>query len=84
VKPINITFGASPRLQWVFDVEQDGKICDGLAWDEMLGQVITLTLQAQPGGRAYPMKTPAEWQDERDRRQLEDARRRHESEWDAA
>lgn len=84
MKPITITFGSVPNAPRFFDVEQDGKVCNGLAWDEMLGQVVTLTLQAQPGGRAYPMATPAEWQAERDRRELEAARRRHESEWDAA
>ncbi len=84
MKPITITFGTAPEYPRAFDVEQDGKVCNGLAWDEMLGQVITLTLQAQPGGRAYLMKTPAEWQAERDRHELEAARRRHESEWDAA
>lgn len=84
MKPITITFGGVPEYPRGFDVEQDGKVCNGLAWDEMLGQVITLTLQAQAGGRAYPMKTPEEWQAERDRRDLEDARLRHESEWDAA
>lgn len=84
MKPITITFGTSTAGPRYFDVEQDGKVCNGLAWDEMLGQVVTLTLQAQPGGRAYPMKTPDEWQAERDRRDLDDARRRHEAEWDAA
>lgn len=84
MKPITITFGTVEGARWAFDVEQDGKVCDGLAWDEMLGHVTTLTLQAQPGGRAYPMKTPAEWQAERDRRYLDAARRAHESEWDAA
>lgn len=84
MKPITITFGTVPDAPRFFDVEQDGKICNGLAWDEMLGQVVTLTLQAQPSGRAYPMKPPAEWQAERDRRDAEDARRAHEAEWDAA
>ncbi len=84
MKPITITFGMSPAGPRWFDVEQDGKVCNGLAWDEMLGQVVTLTLQAQPGGRRYPMNTPAEWQAERDRQALDLARRQHESEWDAA
>ncbi|WP_038367934.1 hypothetical protein [Bosea sp. UNC402CLCol] len=84
MKPITITFGTSSAGARYFDVEQGGKVCDGLAWDEMLGQVVTLTLQAQPGGRAYPMKTPAEWQAERERRAVAAARREHEAEWDAA
>lgn len=74
-----------------FVVEQDGKHHDGLGWDEMLGQVVSLTFDnvkdriARWGGNGlYPMKTSAEWEEERNRRDMARARREHEAEWDAA
>lgn len=58
-----------------FVVEQDGKHHDGLGWDEMLGQVVSLTFDnvkdriARWGGNGlYPMKSSAEWEEERNRR----------------
>lgn len=44
-----------------FDVEEDGKICDGLGWDEMLGQVAMLTIPPSRVGKGFAMHTPAEW-----------------------
>lgn len=47
-----------------FDVEEDGKCCNGLGWDEMLGQVAVLTLSPERRvgpGSGYRMQTPAEW-----------------------
>ena len=48
-----------------FDVEEDGKICDGLCWDEMLGQVALLTVPPSRVRNGYAMKTPEEWAAER-------------------
>ncbi|MGO4672945.1 hypothetical protein AB4Z40_08605 [Bosea sp. 2YAB26] len=71
MKPITITLGSTEHGSRTFDVEQDGKVCDGLCWDEMLGQIIALTFptfRVQPGGEMYPMKTPEEWKAYRARR----------------
>lgn len=92
MRPITIRIaGPDEHFSGGFVVEQDGKLHDALGWDEMLGQVVSLTFgQVQQriarwgNNGLYPMKTPAEWQAERDRRDLEDVRRQHESEWDAA
>src|SRR5690349_3087968 len=58
-----------------FVVEQDGKHHDGLGWDEMLGQIASLTFDnvkdriARWGGHGlYPMKSAEEWEVERNRR----------------
>ncbi|WP_199086033.1 hypothetical protein [Bosea sp. ASV33] len=74
-----------------FVVEQDGKHHDGLGWDEMLGQIVSLTYLSVQGRIArwgghglYPMKSAEEWRSERERRELARARRQHEAEWDAA
>lgn len=50
-----------------FDVEEDGKICDGLSWDEMLGQIAMLTMHPSRVGKGFAMRTPAEWAEERNR-----------------
>lgn len=92
MKPITISIIPEDEpYAGAFVVEQDGKLHKALGWDEMLGQVVSLTFgQVQQriarwgNNGLYPMKTPAEWQAERDRRELEAARRQHESEWDAA
>lgn len=54
-----------------FKVEQGGKLHHALGWDEMLGQVVSLTFGqvreriARWGNNGlYPMKTPEEWADE--------------------
>lgn len=45
-----------------FDVvDEAGRCCDGLSWDEMIGQVVMLTIPPQMVGRGYQMKTPDEW-----------------------
>lgn len=44
-----------------FDVHENGKCCDGLSWDEMLGQVAMLTIPANIVGKGYAMRTPEEW-----------------------
>lgn len=50
-----------------FDVEEDGKICDGLCWDEMLGQIAMLTIPVGRVGKGYAMRTPEEWIEHRNR-----------------
>lgn len=50
-----------------YDVEEDGKICDGLCWDEMLGQVAMLTIPPARVGKGYAMHTPQEWIAQRNR-----------------
>ena len=92
MKPITISIiSEGEPFAGSFRVEQDGKLHDALAWDEMLGQVVSLTFGqvreriARWGNNGlYPMRTPAEWRAERERRDLAAARRRHEAEWDAA
>ncbi|MCV9940966.1 hypothetical protein OIU35_31835 [Boseaceae bacterium BT-24-1] len=53
-----------------FVIEQAGRYHHGLTWDEMLGQVVSLTFASTadrikrwggPSGSLYPMKTVEEW-----------------------
>lgn len=44
-----------------FDVHENGKCCDGLSWDEMLGQVAMLTIPPSRVGNGFAMRTPEEW-----------------------
>lgn len=57
----------------MFDVvDDDGRRCDGLAFDEMLGQIVMLTIGAvHPSriGKGYAMHTPDEWAEQRAERQ---------------
>lgn len=46
-----------------WDVHEDGKCCNGLGWDEMLGQVAVLTMPPKRVGTGYAMRTPQEWAD---------------------
>ncbi|MGO4171599.1 hypothetical protein [Bosea sp. TAF32] len=52
------------RFAGSFVIEQGGKICDGLGWDEMLGQLAVITFPTERvnrwGGTLYPMETPQE------------------------
>jgi len=48
-----------------FDVHENGKCCNGLSWDEMLGQVAMLTMPAFRLGNGFKMQTPEEWEAER-------------------
>ena len=45
------------------DVEENGKICDGLGWDEMLGQVAAMTIPLRHSNERglFDMRTPEEW-----------------------
>lgn len=63
--PITIRIaGEDERFAGSFVIEQGGRICDGLGWDEMLGQLAVITFPrervARWGGTLYPMKTPEE------------------------
>jgi hypothetical protein len=44
-----------------FDIEENGKICNGLSWDEMLGQIAMLTVPPARVGFGFAMRTPKEW-----------------------
>ena len=57
-----------------FDVvDGEGRRCNGLGWDEMLGQVAMLTIPPARVGNGFAMHTPEEWtaQHEAQRRRLE-------------
>ena len=45
-----------------WDVHEDGKCCNGLSWDEMLGQVAMLTIPTTRVGKGFQMMTPEEWE----------------------
>ena len=72
MEPIVISFD---RHRY-FVVAQGERACDGLCWDEMIGQIINLTRRVV-GERIYPMLT-ADEQAERERRHYQP----HESECD--
>lgn len=59
MRTITITFDPTPGCGW--DVQEDGKCCNGLCWGEMLEQVAALTMPPERLGRGYEMRTPAEW-----------------------
>lgn len=59
MRTITITFDPTPGCGW--DVEENGRVCNGLCWGEMLEQVATLTMPAERLGHGYEMRTPAEW-----------------------
>jgi hypothetical protein len=48
-----------------FDVHEGERFADRLCWDEMLGQVATMTLSRE--GPLYPMQTSEEREARRDR-----------------
>lgn len=53
-----------------FDVvDEQGRRCDGLSWDEMLGQVAMLTIPPARVGNGFAMHTPEEWAAQREARQ---------------
>ena len=56
---ITITFDDEHGADW--DVAENGKCCNGLGWDEMLGQVAMLTIPLSRVGIGYVMRTPQEW-----------------------
>lgn len=53
----------------MFDVvDGKGRRCDGLSWDEMLGQVAMLTIPLGRVGNGFAMHTPEQWAAQRDAR----------------
>ncbi|MFZ2306793.1 MAG: hypothetical protein WAW73_20155 [Rhodoferax sp.] len=70
MRTITITFDPTPGCGW--DVQEDGKCCNGLCWGEMLEQVVALTIPKNRVGTGYEMRTPAEW---KEREELMAARR---------
>lgn len=65
MRTITITFDHPDVSGW--DVEENGRRCNGLCWGEMLEQIAMLTIPMGRVGKGYPMLTPAEWA-ERDAR----------------
>lgn len=68
MKPITIRIESDDgEFPGTFTVEQDGKLNNGLCWDEMLGQIAALTIPSvagrirQHGGALYPMRTEEDW-----------------------
>lgn len=58
MRVITITIKGSPCG---YDVHENGKKCDGLSWDEMLGQVAMLTMPVNLVGKGFAMRTTEEW-----------------------
>lgn len=61
MREIVITITDENRL----DVREGDKYCDGLGWDEMLGQIAAMTLPAERVHKMnglYPMLTKEEWE----------------------
>lgn len=51
-----------PGDDCMFDViDQDGRRCNSLGWDEMLGQVAMLTMPPSRLGNGFRMDTPEGW-----------------------
>lgn len=72
VRTITIEFG--PGV--LFDVvDEYGRRCNGLAFEEMVGQVIELT-HPSIGSARFRMLTPEQWQEQEERRAREIAARR--------
>lgn len=69
MKPITISIESEDgEFPGTFVVEQDGKSTNGMAWDELLGQIASMTFPAvatriqQNGGAIYPMRTQEDWE----------------------
>jgi len=76
MRRITIEFGEGPPCG--FDVvDEYGRRCDGLGFDEMLGQLVSIT-HPQLGKPHYRMQTEEQWAAERERSRLERERRRAE------
>lgn len=56
-----ITITIDDSMGCAFDVHENGKCCDGLSWEEMLGQVAMLTVPPNLIGKGFAMRTPEEW-----------------------
>lgn len=74
VRTITIEFGTGAPCG--FDVVNEyGQRCQGLAFEEMIGQVIELT-HPSIGRARFRMLTPEQWQEQEERRAREIAARR--------
>lgn len=60
-KPLDRSFTVEVRGGMYDVVLPDGRRCDGLSWDEMLGQVARLTHPNLHADSGYAMRTPEEW-----------------------
>ena len=65
MRTITITFDPTPGCGW--DVEENGRRCNGLTWGEMLEQIAVITVPPGRVGTGYPMHTPAEWSEREER-----------------
>jgi len=64
MREIVITISDKNRI----DVREGDKYCDGLSWDEMLGQIAAMTLPKERIEKVkglYPMRTAEEWEQQR-------------------
>lgn len=61
-KPLTRSFTVEVRDNMFDVVISDGRRCDGLCWDEMLGQVARLTHPKLASEGGYAMRTPEEWE----------------------
>lgn len=79
MRRITIEYGESGDRACSFDViDEYGRCCDGLSWDELLGHVATMTHPRLDGRPLYRMQTTEEWQDERAKRYAQSEERRRE------
>ncbi|HBD37097.1 MULTISPECIES: hypothetical protein [unclassified Cupriavidus] len=60
-KPLDRHFTVEVRGTSFDVVLPDGRRCDGLCWDEMLGQVARLTHPKLVSETGYAMRTPEQW-----------------------
>jgi hypothetical protein len=71
MKKITIEIPERDDERHMFDVvDENGRRCDGLSFDEMLGQVVFLTIGAVAAERigcGFAMRTPEEWAAHRSR-----------------
>lgn len=56
-----------PQKPCGFDVTENGRSCNGLSWDEMIGQIASMTIPATRIGGLFSMRTPEEWKQWRSR-----------------
>lgn len=69
MRRITIEYGEGAEGRCGFEViDEYGRTCLGLGWDEMLGQIVALT-HPEIGRPHYRMQTPEAWQAERDDRE---------------
>jgi hypothetical protein len=67
MRTLTIQYGESSRGCSFDVIDEHGRMCDGLGFDEMLGQVVSMT-HPKLGTPQYRMQTPEQWAEERERR----------------